>query len=83
MAKYEYFNGERRYHHGTTIWYDLAGKDEKHWYIRLCCSLQDYDSTNWANCGSPYYFHLVYFKTLADAKRYIDWLIETSGKSIS
>jgi hypothetical protein len=79
MSKYEYFDGELRYHRRTAIWYDLTGTDGKHWYIRLCCSLQDHNS-NSAGCGSPYYFQLVYFNTLAEAKRYVDKMIETSGR---
>lgn len=66
MDKYEYINGERRYHHHVAIWYDLAGEDGKHWYIRLCTSLQD------NNLGSRSRTHNVYFKTLVEAKRYID-----------
>ncbi len=67
MARSQYHNGERRYHHGTIIWYDADKTDGLHWYVRLCISLQD--STNG---GRPIQIHNVYFETIAAAKRYID-----------
>ena len=65
MAKYEYWNGERRYHHGTTIWYDLTGDSGKHWYIRQTIYLDDSSASKFKSSN-------VYFQTLSEAKRYID-----------
>ena len=67
MVKYEYFDGERRYHHGTIIWYDKAGNARDHWYIRLCVNLQDQ-----YNGARQSVLTREYFATLADAKRFID-----------
>ena len=66
MARYQYHNGERRLHHGNIIWYDADRTDGLHWYVRLCVSLQD------SNGGRRSQIHNVYFKTIAEAKRYID-----------
>ena len=67
MARYQYHNGERRYHRGTIIWYDADKTDGLHWYVKLCITLAD--SQGW---GRRTQIHNVYFKTIAAAKRYID-----------
>ena len=65
MAKYEYINGERRYYHKTIIWYDA---DKERWYLRLATSLQD----KYGDVTRKCHITNVYFKTIAEAKRYID-----------
>lgn len=66
MAKYEYFDGERRHYHGTIIWYDKAGNGQDHWYIRLCVNLQDQIG------GRKSVLTREYFSSLTEAKRFID-----------
>ena len=73
MAKYEYANGERRKYHGVLIWYDSNGGynpgyfEPCHWYVRLCTTLADGPGFNAKSKTRK-----EYFKTLAEAKRYID-----------
>ena len=70
MAKYEYFNGERRHYRGVAIWYDL--NNEKHWYIRTCTSLQDRGDSRTDKPVNRSRIQRVYFGTLVEAKRFID-----------
>ena len=70
MAKYEYFNGERRHYRGVAIWYDL--NNEKHWYIRTCTSLQDTGDCRTDNPATRSKIQRVYFGKLVEAKRFID-----------
>ena len=68
--KYEYVNGERRYFKRVAIWYDANGNDGKHWYIRHAITLQDCNDT----CHTGHICNK-YFKTIADAKKYIDGVL--------
>ena len=73
MARYEYTDGERRYHKGVIIFYDKKGViGHRHWYIRLTTNLQD-------ALGRHKFRAQIsrrYFDTLTDAKEWIDNLDE-------
>ena len=68
MAKYEYRQGERRYYRGIPIWYDLY--NEMHWFIETCTTLYGCGPTK--NPVSTCRIRKMYFKTLAEAKDYIN-----------
>lgn len=76
MAKYEYRQGERRYYRGIPIWYDLKGdfqvgyNEIYHWFIETCTTLCGCGPTK--NPVNTCRIRKMYFKTLAEAKDYIN-----------
>ena len=69
MAKYNYINNERRYYRGVTIWYDLHNED--HWYIETCTTIH-HSCGRTQNPVNTCRICRVYFKTLTEARNYID-----------
>lgn len=76
MSKYQYIDGERRYHRGVIIWYDLKGQqkpgytDIQHWYIVMITQFSQRSPS--VNPPTRYHIYREYFSKLADAKQFID-----------
>jgi len=78
MGKYEYKDGERRYHRGCAIWRHAGHELYPYlvWYVETskCISI----NSNYCPCQIV----RVYFRTIADAERYIDRIIDNNREVI-
>ena len=78
MGKYEYKDGERRYHRGCVIWRHANHELYPYlvWYVETnkCISI----GSNYCPCQVV----RVYFRTIRDAEKYIDRIIDNHREII-